>query len=398
MKRLAVIPSEPIHVYLSSGYDPAWLRDYFNPGKYFDEVYLLSPKEEDNPDLLGMKAVRTGPGGLQKKIKELDIDVVRAYGGYWACNMACNNKVSNVPVVVSVHDARIGLLYDSIGKADIVFCMSEIVKETVRIKYRNDNNLWILPNRVDFKVMRPRSREETAELDVRYPYKYKIVHVGRKVPEKNLDTVIKALKLLGGDYCLLAIGNGHTGDYACMAGLEGVKGRCYFIQKVSQKDLSLYYSLADCMCTPSRSEGFGMVFIEALASGAVVVTSDIAPMNGYIENGRTGILVGDYQSPEALSRAIRRACTDNTLRKVLKNKARKSVRRFEKNRIDELEAGYYDRILRMKREGAFAIPFHREFSCKIINRAKDIIPVFVRKKARDLLRNKRRTCCYEKNY
>ena len=86
------------------------------------------------------------------------------------------------------------------------------------------------------------------------------------------------------------------------------------------------------MCVPSRWEGFGIVFIEALACESIVVTSDIAPMNEYIKHGRNGLLVKDYENPKALAEMIKTACNDKRLQECLKINTRKSVERFEKNK------------------------------------------------------------------
>ena len=125
MKRLAVLPSDPIEAYINAGYGKGWLEDYYNPYKYFDDVYLLSPCENDNPNLLGMIAIRTQAKELKKRVSELDIDVVRAYGGYWACDMACKNKVNGVPVVVSVHDTNPEILHNYVGRSKET-CFDEI--------------------------------------------------------------------------------------------------------------------------------------------------------------------------------------------------------------------------------------------------------------------------------
>src|SRR5258708_275272 len=69
MKRLGVIPSDPIEEYLQGGYAEAWLRDYYNPSQFFDEVYLLSPLEKDRPEFLGMRVVHTPVEELKQRVK-----------------------------------------------------------------------------------------------------------------------------------------------------------------------------------------------------------------------------------------------------------------------------------------------------------------------------------------
>ena len=355
-KSLTVIPSDPIIAYKRKG-TVSWLEEYYNPLSFFDEVYLLSPLEKEERHELGMNIIPTKPKQLKKRIIELNINVVRAYGGYWACDMACNNKVNGVPVVVSVHNTNPEILYNSIKKADVVFCMSKAVKKLVLTKFKHSDRVWILPNRVNFNVMRPYPDDEFVDLNKKYPFKYRILHVGRKTKQKNLDTLINALKILGDEYCILAIGMGDNEQYVELAEDLGIAEQCYFIESINNEELGCYYSWADCMCTPSRWEGFGVVFIEALACEAIVVTSDIAPMNEYIEHMKNGLLVKDYENPQALAEVIKVACNDKQLREAIKRNARKSVERFEKSRIDKHEVNYYKQVLAMVQNNEFVVPF-----------------------------------------
>jgi glycosyltransferase involved in cell wall biosynthesis len=360
MKRLAVIPSDSIDDYLQGGYSKDWLKDYYNPCHFFDEVYLLSPLEKSNSDLLGMKVIHTPEKDFKKRIKDLGINVVRAYGGNWACRMACENKVSGVPVVVSVHDTNPHILYDSIKKADVVLCVAKAVEKLVLQKVKDVEKIWSLPNRVDFEFMKPVSQDQIIFFKQQYPFKYKILLVGRLTEQKNLDTLIHALSLLGPDYCVISVGKGDKATYETLAKQHKVQNQCFFIDSIAHEDLAKYYSFCDCMCTPSRWEGFGMVFVEALACAAVVVTSDIAPMNEFIKHKENGLLVKDYEDAQALGEMIRAACTDQSLRNHLKQNARKSVEGFERSRIDKLEANYYQTILNMKEAGKFHKPLWKD--------------------------------------
>lgn len=375
MTRLAIIPSDSIDAYKRKG-TASWLEDYYNPLHLFDEVYLLSPLEKKQRYEFGMNIMPTNPKQFKNCIKELNIDIVRAYGGYWACDMVCKNKVSGVPVVVSVHDTNPNLLYNSIKNADIVFCMSKAVKNLVLTKYKKKDRAWILQNRVDFDVMHPHPKEKVKDLDNKFPFKYKILHIGRKTRQKNLDTVMKALKILGDNYCLLAIGRGKKDEYIKLAQELEIKKQCYFIDSIPNEELPYYYSLVDCMCVPSRWEGFGVVFIEALACEVITITSDIAPMNEYIEHLKNGLLVKDYEEPKALADAIKTACNDKNLRELIKRNTRKSVERFEKRRIDKLETDYYRKILAMKKNNEFNISFWQEIFWKLESIVTTIIKIY----------------------
>ena len=361
MKRLAVIPSDALDDYLKQGMSPQWLEEYYNPGNFFDEVYVLSELEKDREYFLGMKTVHTQAGDFSARVRDLKIDVVRAYGGNWACSMACDNKVENVPVIVSVHDKDPARLYDSIKNADVVWSVSRVVQQLVATKFKNKDRQWLLPNRVNMDVMHPRNPQELIALNALYPFKYKILFVGRLSKEKNLDTLIKAIGILGPNYGAVIIGSGDSMPYMELAHGHRVQQRVFFVESVAHEELSLYYSWADCMCTPSRAEGFGMVFIEAMACGGVVATSNIPPMNEYIVDGQNGLLIDDYQDAPSVAMGIRRACETDSLRALVKSKARGSVMSFEKKHIEKMESDYYQRVLSMRDKGEFKPSFWQQW-------------------------------------
>lgn len=375
MKRFGVIPTDPINHYINSGYSKSWLKEYFNPAQYFDEVYVFSPRETDCPDLLGMKVFKTEPHELQWRLKEFKIDILRAYGGMWPCTMACENKVPGIPVVVSVHDTRPDIYYASVKKADVVFCAQQL-KEFVMTKFKNKSRLWILPNGINFDVMRPYSREEAAHIGARYGLKtkYKILQVGRRHKQKNLETLIRALKYLGSDYSLLTSGKGKVDEYKELAKAEGVLNRIVFVESIKNEEMAQHFAWADCLCHPTRWEGMSLLIVEALASAAVVVTSDIPEMKGLVSHMNNGLLVKEYENPHALADMIRLACTNDEVRKTLRQNARASVEQFEEGKMRRLEASYYEKILQMKETEGFKTPLWRELRWGIEEGIKKSIP------------------------
>jgi glycosyltransferase involved in cell wall biosynthesis len=88
-----------------------------------------------------------------------------------------------------------------------------------------------------------------------------------------------------------------------------------------------------------------MVFIEAIACGCVVVTSDIAPMTEFLTHGKNGITVKEFEDPARIAEALRQGCCDTALRSRVKKDAAGSIVCFEKNVIERIEARYYQLIL-----------------------------------------------------
>jgi len=250
-----------------------------------------------------------------------------------------------VPVAVSVHDTNPAELYASIRRADYVICVSEAVRRLVLGRFRHPERVVLLPNRIDRSVMRVLEGESFADLDAEHPWRRRLLCVGRLSPQKNQDTVIRALARLPEEYGCLFVGRNDPASLLELARQLGVAHRCRFMPSVRNDQLARYYNWSDCMVTPSRWEGFGLVFIEALACGAAVVTSNIAPMNEYIRHEENGLLVDEYEDAETVAAAIRRACEDKGLRARLRRTGTESVARFSREVVDRMEVDIYRRVL-----------------------------------------------------
>lgn len=343
LNKLVVVPSDPLDAYIKAGYSD-WLERYYNPAKAFKEVYCLSPRENSEYESFGMKVIGVDGEKFKSIIKKIKPDVIRAYGSYWPSDFVTQNRVDNIPVIVSVHDTC--GIFDSVIDADSVFCMSKIVQELVIEKGVKPEKTKILPNRVDKSIFHPVEDAQILQnIRNKFPDGKMILHVGRKHKQKNIDNLIRALQYLPEDYFAVFIGRGKTDFYIELAEEIGVNSRCYWIESIINSELPKWYSACDCMCTPSRYEGFGIVFIEAAACGSCVVTSDIAPMNEYFVHNENAYLVKEFENPEKLAEGISKVCNDVDFRNKISSNAIKIADRFEQGMIDALEVEYYKEVI-----------------------------------------------------
>jgi glycosyltransferase involved in cell wall biosynthesis len=153
-----------------------------------------------------------------------------------------------------------------------------------------------------------------------------LLAVGAVVPRKGYDVLIAALASLRDLRWRLTIVGDRTRDVENAARLESTVARCLleeritFTGAVSTERLSELYSGADLFVLPSRFEGYGMAFAEAIAHGLPIVGTlagaivETVPANA-------GILV-EPDDVLALSDALRRLITDPALRNVLATGAR----------------------------------------------------------------------------
>lgn len=347
-KRLIFFPSDPIIAYIQKGKSYKQLEEYYNPGNMFDEVYCLSPWGEKSEEKIGnITYIRADILDFKKIIKKIHPTVVRGYGGYCCADWVSISKVKGIPYIVSVHDPNPKMIHESLKYADAIICMSDIVKTAVtQLVDVSNTKIYTMGNRIDTNLFCPKKDDCFFEkLNQRYGYGKHILHVGRKSEEKNIETVIKALSYLPKDYSCVFVGRGNCEEYIELAKHNNCLERCFFEQSVANSELPYWYSWCDYFVVPSKWEGFGVVFIEAASCGALIITSDIAPMNTYLNNGENAVLVSDYNNPKSIAEAILHSDEKSS---TLRKNARKVGLSFKKEVIDEQEKNIYTQVMSQK--------------------------------------------------
>jgi len=95
-------------------------------------------------------------------------------------------------------------------------------------------------------------------------------------------------------FTLLIVGEGdQLNRYQRIVHDAGLEQSVHFVGRVSDEDLPHYYRLMDCLVLPSttRSEAFGLVLLEAMASARAVVASNLPGVRTLIQEGVNGRLV-----------------------------------------------------------------------------------------------------------
>ena len=162
-----------------------------------------------------------------------------------------------------------------------------------------------------------------------------ILCVAHLYPRKDVATLLAAMTRLRSDAVLKVVGTGPE-----LARLErrarelGLGERVAFLGHVSFERLAAEYRSADVFCLPSRQEGFGIVFLEAMAAGLPVVAARAAAVPEVVEDGVCGILVPPGDA-DALSAALDRLLEDTDARRRFGSAGALRVRRFDAPRVAE---------------------------------------------------------------
>ena len=147
---------------------------------------------------------------------------------------------------------------------------------------------------------------------------------------KGADDLIRAVAQLRSEAPspqLVAVGGGDDLPRLRMLAAElGVADRVHFLENLSREEVAACYARADIFALPSTGEGFGLVFLEAMAFGCPVVGAACGGITDIVEDGVNGFLVPSHD-PKLLAETLNRLLRDDALRGELGRNGREIVRR-----------------------------------------------------------------------
>ena len=139
-----------------------------------------------------------------------------------------------------------------------------------------------------------------------------LITTSRLANKNAVDDVIRALALLPGNVHFVVLGEGpEEKKLKHLAGALGVSGRVKFLGHIDHADMPKYLKVADIFIRPSRSEGMGNSFIEAMAAGLPIVATQEGGIADFLFDEKknpdkpiTGWAV-EKNSPEDIARVVR---------------------------------------------------------------------------------------------
>ena len=163
-----------------------------------------------------------------------------------------------------------------------------------------------------------------------------VLYVGRFDPRKGIETMVRAVResqFYGNKNLQVIIGGGSVPGQS--DGIErdriegivdelGLRDCTTFAGRLSQDILPTYYAAADVCVVPSHYEPFGLVAIEAMASGTPVIASDVGGLQFTVVPEETGLLAPPQDVP-AFAAAIDRILLNPEWRRKLGETAKRRV-------------------------------------------------------------------------
>jgi N-acetyllactosaminide 3-alpha-galactosyltransferase len=185
----------------------------------------------------------------------------------------------------------------------------------------------IIPSAIDIERFKPENDGKIVREKHGLGDKKVVLYVGRFKYHKGLDHLIEAASKLDKDISYVLVGEGDfLGSMKKMIKKFGLEEQFVFPGHVPRAILPNYYAAADVFVLPSvmRLEAFGLVIVEAMATGKPVVVSDIPGVREVISDKVHGFLA-EPANADDLSKKLKTVLDDPKLRRKFGRAGRKKV-------------------------------------------------------------------------
>jgi D-inositol-3-phosphate glycosyltransferase len=292
-------------------------------------VIQIDADGEDRADLVGSFAE-----GVAKWIAEQDAMPDILHSHYWLSGWAgaVLQDALTIPLAISFHTlgrvkeatrapgepreslVRLAAETEVVARAGCVVASTPAEAADLIEHYQaNPERICVSPPGVDHSVFRPGNKER-ARARLGLESGSLVAFVGRIQPLKGVDVAIEAVAAIEGVRLLVVGGpSGPVGELEltrlqALAALRA-PGRVTFMAPRPHADIACVYRAADAVIVPSRSESFGLVAVEAQASGTPVVASRVGGLAYSVADDQSGYLIAGHD-PADYATALRRILDD----------------------------------------------------------------------------------------
>jgi glycogen(starch) synthase len=279
----------------------------------------------------------------------LEFDIV--HGHDWLVASACDHLARRFdrPLVMTIHATEYGRHQGWVDKhpqshihgvekwvtnrADKVIACSAYMREHIADIYAlEESDVNVIPNGIDPEDLRPMDNLDELRSAFAAPDEKLVLLVGRLVYEKGFQVALEALPTLienVGNVRFLIAGSGtHEEELKAQAEKLGLMEHGTFVGWIGDDVLHSLYKIADLTVVPSIYEPFGLVALEAMASGCPCIVADTGGLREVVPSEKVGLRF-QSRDPESLARMAERVLTDSELRDRLVAEASDHVLTFD---------------------------------------------------------------------
>ncbi len=219
-----------------------------------------------------------------------------------------------------------------------------------------ESRVSVIPNGIDPEDLQPVDDLDALRRNFAAPDERLLLLVGRLVYEKGFQLALEALPRVidrvGGVRYLVAGSGPHEAELRKQAAELGILDRGTFLGWIGDDVLHSLYRISDLCVVPSIYEPFGIVALEAMASGCPCIVADTGGLREIVSNDDVGLRFRSRDA-DSLAEMVERVLTEDELRDRLVAEASEHVLSFDWNEIAAETAGVYeDVLLAWRREDA----------------------------------------------
>ena len=295
-----------------------------------------------------------------------DFDLV--HGHDWLVAAACDHLARRfgAPLVTTIHATEHGRHQGWVDKhpqsyihgverwisnrSDRVIACSSYMREQISDIFEvPEGRIAVIPNGIDPGDLPLGEEDELARLRSEFaaPDEKLVLLIGRLVYEKGFQIALEAMPELiervPGTRFLVAGSGTHEDELKKQATELGLMEHGTFLGWIGDDVLHLLYRIADVCVVPSIYEPFGLVALEAMASGCPCIVADTGGLREVVPHGEVGLRFRT-RDPEALGGMVERVLTDAELRESLIAEAGEHVLRFDWSDVARRTLAVYDEL------------------------------------------------------
>jgi glycogen synthase len=297
-----------------------------------------------------------------------DFDLV--HGHDWLVAMACDHLARRFdsPLVTTIHATEHGRHQGWVDKhpqsyihgverwitnrSDRVIACSYYMREQIYDIFGvGDERVAVIPNGIDPEELQPQGEPELRRLRAQFaaPDENLVLLIGRLVYEKGFHLALEAMPRLidavPGTRFLVAGSGTHESELRRQARELGLLDHGAFLGWIGDDVLHSLYRIADVCVVPSIYEPFGLVALEAMASGCACIVADTGGLREVVPHDAAGLRFRARDSV-ALGEMVERLLTDHDLRERLVAEGAHHVRGFDWSDVAARTASIYASLTR----------------------------------------------------
>jgi glycogen(starch) synthase len=295
-----------------------------------------------------------------------DFDLV--HGHDWLVAMACDHLARrfDAPLVATIHATEHGRHQGWVDKhpqshihgverwitnrADRVIACSFYMREQIADIFGvPEERISVIPNGIDPDDLQPHSEPELARLRGEFarPEEKLVLLIGRLVYEKGFQLALEAMpemiRQAPGTRFLVAGSGTHEQELRRQAAELGLLGHGAFLGWIGDDVLHSLYRIADVCVVPSIYEPFGLVALEAMASGCPCIVADTGGLREVVPDDAAGLRF-PARDPEALAEVAVRVLREEALGPRLIDEGLRHIRSFDWADVAESTAELYGEL------------------------------------------------------